>query len=152
GSVPRPNRATSRRRLPSLRACPAARGGTIPERHHHGQPTVRSDAFHPARIEAIETAHLWVRIRELAWQRAEVASAVEELGATMHLACYNWVSANAGIARQQLGDRRGALISFERAGAIDDQAAWLGQLDRARQQPALQGSQRRDVGFALEPG
>ena len=58
----------------------------------------------------------------------------------------------AGIALQQGLDLPLAFLRLQRADAIDQHAARLGQLDRAVEQARLQPDQRRDVGLALEPG
>ena len=53
-------------------------GRTIPERRDGGQPTVRLHALDPAGVEAVEPAHSWLGIRQLAGQGAQVAGGVEE--------------------------------------------------------------------------
>src|SRR5262245_65384413 len=80
-----------------------------------------SDALQSAGKEAVEAAHLWIGIRELAGQRAQVTDAGEELGAAIEFARHNRASAHAGIARQQVGNRRDAFVGLKRTGAINDE-------------------------------
>ena len=49
-------------------------------------------------------------------------------------------------------DRLHALVRLERTGAVDDEPARPRELDRAASSSALQGGERRDVLFALQPG
>ena len=56
------------------------------------------------------------------------------------------------VAVEEVADDLDAFLRLERAGAIDEDAAWLGQLDRLRDEPPLQSRERGDVGLALEPG
>ena len=57
-------------------------------------------------------------------------------------------AAQRRLAREQRLDLLLALLGLERADAIDDQAARLGQRDRAVEQAALQAGELRDVGLA----
>ena len=104
-------------------------------------------------VEAVEAGH--ARSRDRADGRAGVRrspSAVTQLGEPP-------TSSGRIGRRRSRGSRASrsrttsiAFLRLERAGAVDEGAARPGQLDRAREQPALQGGERGDVGLALEPG
>ena len=55
---------------------------------------------------------------------------------------------NAGSRASSAVDLLLAFLRLERAGAIDERAARLGQRDGAVEQPALQRGERGDVGLA----
>ena len=97
------------------------------------------------RKEAVEAGHAGIRIGEVAGQRPQVAGRGEKLR--------DAANSPAEIGRRRKPESRArksamistALLRLERADAIDQQAARLDQLDRAREQRALQRRQRRDV-------
>src|SRR3954447_4992977 len=57
-----------------------------------------------------------------------------------------------GVAVEEVADDLDAFFWLERAGAVDEDAAWFGQFDRLRNEPPLQSRERGDVVLALEPG
>ena len=83
----------------------------------------------------------------MAGQGAEVAGVVDELGKAADLGRRDRSPAQAGITGEKFRHDLDALLGLERAGAIDQHAAGADEFDRARQQPALQRRQRRDVRF-----
>ena len=62
------------------------------------------------------------------------------------------VAAKARLAVEEILDDVGAFLRLERAGAIDQRAARLGELGGVGEEPALQRGERGDVGLPLEPG
>ena len=87
----------------------------------------------------------------MAGQGAQVAVFGDELAAAEYLGRGDRGAPHARFVRQQVGDDVLAFLGLERAGAIDQRAARLGQRRRAFDQAALQGGELGDVRGAFEP-
>src|SRR5262249_50574441 len=72
--------------------------------------------------------------------------------ATVDVSRRDRLAAQARVVIEEIADDVDPLLTLERAGAIDENAARLCELARLRHEPTLQGRERRDIGRALEPG
>ena len=106
----------------------------------------------PGGVEAVEPAQARIGVGQLQRQRAQVAVGGEEFGEAADLRRCDGARRRRGSRASKRRDLVLAFLRLERAGAIDQGAAGLDQLDRAVEQPPLQRGERGDVGFALEPG
>ena len=85
---------------------------------------------------------------QMAGQRAQVAGGRHAASEPADFGGHDRPAAQPRIAAKEIVDDLDALFRFQRAGAVDQQPAGLGQLDRAGEQTALHGRELFDVGLA----
>ena len=85
-------------------------------------------------------------------QRAQIAGGAQKLAQSSDFDGIDRAAPQALLALDQGVDLLLVLLGLERAGAVDERAAGCEQRDRAVEQAALQCHERRNLGFAFDPG
>ena len=88
----------------------------------------------------------------MAGRSLQIPRGRHDVGQSGHFGVTDRHAPHAWFGCKHRGNDVFALFGFQRAGAIDQCSAGLEQCDRLFQQPLLQGGQRRDIRFLLEPG
>src|SRR5207244_6722343 len=111
-----------------------------------------SNPSQTGRVEPVQAGHARIGVRQMAGERAQVAVSREPFAATEDFGRRDRPTGEGRGLIEQLPDDFDAFLRLERAAAINQDPAWLGQLGRPNCKPTLQRRECRKVSWPLEPG